>query len=114
LDAFKWAIYYKRPLGITLHYIDEEADKGEIISIRKTNVYMTDSLETLARRHYENEIDMLSNFDKFLNNPVFDVNHKKLSETEPTKRMPIDIEMQIARKFEEYKEKQDEIFCKIE
>ena len=113
LDAFKWAIYYERPLGVTLHYIDEEADKGRIISIRRTNVYITDSLETLARRHYENEIDMLSDFDKFLGNSVFDVDYKKLDETEPTRRMPIDIEMQMARKFEEYKEKQNKIFYKM-
>jgi phosphoribosylglycinamide formyltransferase-1 len=102
LDSFKWSIYNDEPLGITLHYIDAEADKGEIISIIKTNVYRTDSLETLARRHYENEIEILANFHNYINNPQFDF--KDLAEKEARMRMPIDKEMQMARKFEEYKE----------
>ena len=61
LDSFKWAIYNNDPVGNTLHLIDSEVDKGVILQIQYTPVFSSDSLETLARRHYESEIDMLAN-----------------------------------------------------
>ena len=61
LDSFKWAIYNNDPVGNTIHLIDNEVDKGQILQIKHTLVFTTDSLETLAQRHYENEIDMLAN-----------------------------------------------------
>ena len=61
LDSFKWAIYNDDPLGNTLHLIDNEVDKGEILQIKHTPVFIHDTIETLARRHYENELDMLAN-----------------------------------------------------
>ena len=69
LDSFKWAIDEMKPLGVTLHYIDVEVDAGEIIAVVSTNVYVTDSLTTLARRHYENEIACLADFDVMLEHP---------------------------------------------
>jgi phosphoribosylglycinamide formyltransferase 1 len=103
LDAFKWAIYEMKPLGITLHYIDAQVDAGEIITIMPTNVYATDSLSTLARRHYENEIDCLCRFDEFLNNP-----HKPFSSPldniEPgfKRRMPLEVEEKLEQSFLKY------------
>ena len=69
LDAFKWAVLDNRPLGNTLHYIDEAVDMGEVISVEPTPVYKTDSLERLARRHYECEIEMVVNFERYLKEP---------------------------------------------
>jgi len=66
LDAFKWAIVKEKPLGVTLHYIDEKIDAGEIIKIIPTQVYLSDTLERLARRHYENEIETLANFHRYV------------------------------------------------
>ena len=103
LDAFKWAIYYMQPLGITLHYIDEKIDAGEIISIVVTDVYKTDSILTLARRHYENEINCMANFMELLNfrnNPYTDI-----EAAESRMRMPIEKENEMARIFEKYIEK---------
>jgi len=103
LDAFKWTIYEMKPLGVTLHYIDEEVDSGEIISVIPTPVFITDDLETLARRHYENEIYVLSNFEEYLNrpvNPFFGI-----ESGEPHKRMPLSVEKEMVRKFEEWKNK---------
>lgn len=62
LDSFKWAILEDRPLGVTLHYINEEVDSGEIVAVMPTQVYESDTLHTLARRHYENEIALIANF----------------------------------------------------
>ena len=68
-----------------------------------TNVYATDSLSTLARRHYQNEIDSLCRYDEFLNNP-----QKPFSSTlegiEPgfKGRMPLEVEERLEQSFLEY------------
>ena len=103
LDSFKWAIYDMKPLGITLHFIDEKVDSGEIISIVPTNVYKTDSVMTLARRHYENEIKCMANFAYHFyarENP-----YKNIESDENRMRMPIEKERELVRIFEKYVEK---------
>ncbi len=103
LDAFKWSIYNMYPMGVTLHYIDENVDEGEIICILETPLYNTDTLEIFARRHYENEICMLSLFQYFLDNPKND--YHNLKKQEAVKRMPLEIEKLMVNRFEEYKHK---------
>lgn len=66
LDAFKWAILDGMPIGNTLHFIDAEADAGEVFAQSLTPVFSSDSLEDFARRHYELEIQMMVDFEAFL------------------------------------------------
>jgi len=100
LDAFKWAIYNMQPLGVTLHFIDENIDAGRILFIAKTAVYQTDSLQTLARRHYENEIKLLSDFEKHINSlEIFSDSHRI---GKCYRRMPLSIEKNMVRVFDEY------------
>ncbi|MDP0590090.1 MAG: formyltransferase family protein [Candidatus Endonucleobacter bathymodioli] len=103
LDSFKWAIYNDISLGNTLHYIDKNVDSGEIISVIPTTVYKTDSLETLCRRHYENEIKMLSNFESYLKTPVN--NYSDIQSGEPTMRMSAEIEAKMVRMLDGYVQK---------
>ena len=103
LDAFKWSIYEMKPLGVTLHFIDERVDAGDIISIVPTDVYLTDTFESLCRRHYENEVNMTTNFEYYLEHPV---NVFAGIETgEPHRRMGAEIEAAMIGKFGEYKER---------
>lgn len=102
LDAFKWAIYQKEPLGVTLHYIDKEVDAGEIIAVIPTEVYKEDTLETLACRHYENEIDCLVNYEYWLEHPKND--YKEIKGNEPKMRMPRQVEEEMIRTFPSYLE----------
>jgi phosphoribosylglycinamide formyltransferase 1 len=100
LDSFKWALFEKKPLGITLHYIDEEVDGGEIITVLPTNVYKSDTITTLARRHYENEIYCSSHFYESLDNPQ---NQFVGIETgEPKRRMPRNTEEELVAQFADY------------
>ena len=103
LDAFKWAVYEMKPLGVTLHFIDAEIDAGKIIAVVPTNVYATDSLTTLARRHYENEIDCQSRFGDYLGNPqnLF----TDIEESEAKRRMPQSIERELVKMFPKYVER---------
>lgn len=103
LDSFKWAIYDDTPLGITLHYIDKEVDAGEIISVIPTNVYISDDIYTLARRHYENEIDCMTRFEEYMDNP--ENKYLDINEGEARMRMPFDKEKELSNKIPLYAEK---------
>ncbi|MEK7479628.1 MAG: formyltransferase family protein [Patescibacteria group bacterium] len=100
LDAFKWAVWGKHPLGVTLHYIDETIDGGEIIAIVPTPVYSTDTPEVLARRHYENELSVQCDFEYFLEHPVNE--YKDIEAGEARRRMGNKTEMEMMEGFQEY------------
>ncbi len=103
LDSFKWSIHDHKPLGISLHFIDEKVDAGEIISIKQTPVFSNDTIESLARRHYELEIDMTARFQEFLDrptNPFADI-----AVGEPHMRMNQDTEKKTLEKFGSYLER---------
>ena len=103
LDSFKWAILEDKPLGVTLHYIDEKVDCGVIVSVSPTPIYPSDTLHTLARRHYENEIAMLSNFALHLSKPQNPF--AGILQTKSTKRMKPIEEKAMMNHFETYKQK---------
>ena len=102
LDSFKWAILKRYPVGLTLHYIDDHIDAGKIISTMHTPIFPTDSLESFARRHYENEINTLCRFDYYLKHPHFV--KEQLEEMPPTMRVPRKKEQDIFHKFEDYRD----------
>ena len=99
LDSFKWAIYNNDPVGNTLHLIDSEVDKGEILQIQYTPVFSSDSLETLARRHYEYEIDMLTNVLEVIDSRVMPSDIEKPA----TMRMKAETEAEMVRRFDDWK-----------
>ncbi|MGB1158163.1 MAG: formyltransferase family protein [Porticoccaceae bacterium] len=99
LDSFKWAIYNNDPVGNTLHLIDNEVDKGEILQIMNTPVLTSDNLMTLARRHYENEIDMLANVLDVIESRVIPTGMEKPA----TMRMSAEVEAKMVRKFDDWK-----------
>lgn len=103
LDAFKWAILDGQPLGNSIHYIDEAADAGEVVAVRPTPVFKSDSLAQLARRHYEIEIAMMIGFEALL----ADAGNSQgdYEERRARMRMPADLQAQLEPAFEAYKDK---------
>ena len=99
LDSFKWAIYNNDPIGNTLHLIDQQVDKGEILAIIPTPIFRSDSLETLARRHYEYEIEMLANVLDFIDKRVMPTEKEKPA----TMRMNYELEAEVVSNFECWK-----------
>lgn len=106
LDAFKWSIYGLVPLGVTLHYIDKNVDSGQVISVVPTQVFPSDSLEALARRHYENEIRLLSTFEEHISVPQNP--YEGILAGEGMRRMKLQQEEELENKFIRYKE----LYCK--
>ena len=103
LDSFKWSLYMMRPLGVTLHFIDEQVDLGQIISVVPTTVYWSDNLEILALRHYKNEIECLCQFEEHLVNPNNLFEYAK--EFKAKMRMPHAQELELVNTFDLYKKK---------
>lgn len=107
LDSFKWAIYNNDPVGNTLHLIDNKVDKGEILQIKYTPVFTSDSLESLAQRHYESEIDMLANVIGVIGNRIIPSDIEKPA----TMRMKAEIEAEMVRNFDDWKTKMTSLQC---
>lgn len=101
LDAFKWSIHAGIELGVTLHFIDDQVDSGEVVAIARTPVYATDSLASLARRHYELELDLMVDFEDHLADRSVD----QFPQMDARKRMPATVEAETIRRFDAYKEK---------
>lgn len=102
LDAFKWAILDQQPLGNTLHCIDERADAGKIIALKKTPVFAEDTLSSLAVRHYEIEIWMATHFDLLIQESPSPF---QLPEREAARRMSTLREAEMLQAFDAYKKK---------
>jgi phosphoribosylglycinamide formyltransferase-1 len=100
LDAFKWAIVDGMPIGNTLHFIDEEADAGEVLGVEPTPLFADDTLESFARRHYELEILMMIGFETYL-----DRRREQLegAPRPPRMRMPHSEQTQLRDSFVNYK-----------
>ena len=110
LDAFKWSIVHGTPLGVTLHYIDAEVDAGETIAIIRTPIFPNDSIDVLARRHYELELEVASEFLTFLDRRASG-DSGVYPESPPRMRMPINIERDMIAKFDGYKQQfSDRVF----
>jgi phosphoribosylglycinamide formyltransferase-1 len=102
LDAFKWTILDQLPLGVTLHYIDGEVDAGETIAVFDTPVFPEDELTTLARRHYERELDVLCDFLEIMQRGEKPSN-SEYPANPPRRRMPVDREREMVGSFQAYR-----------
>lgn len=101
LDAFKWAIAEKQPVGVTTHLLGKEIDAGKIIERKIIDIYKTDTFHSVAQRVYENEVSMLvAAIEKS------DCRHLEMVSVgnyEIHKRMPRSIEKNLMEMFEQYK-----------
>lgn len=103
LDAFKWAIHDRMPLGNTLHYIDEEADAGDVVAVLRTPVFPTDTLSDVARRHYELEIVMMLDFALHACSPQASGKAPHETARPARRRMSAELQRLLPEGFEDYK-----------
>ncbi len=59
LDTFLWSIHYKKPLGITAHFITPKIDSGLLIYKEKIPIYKDDTVFDITLRLLEYQIDIL-------------------------------------------------------
>ena len=107
LDSFKWAIYNNDPIGVSLHKIDDQVDEGCVLEICKTQIFESDTIESLARRHFENEMNLICNPTRILEKMAkqglvaYDFQRKP-----STMRMPREKEKIMMSQFNMWKENQ--------
>ena len=99
LDAYKWAIVEKQPIGVTTHIIGDYVDAGDIIAREEVPINGNDTFHSVAYRVYHLEVKMLIDAVE---------NHSVSFQTEGEgydihKRMPPEIETGIIGKFNKYK-----------
>lgn len=101
LDALKWAVAEKEPIGVTTHIIGDLVDAGDIIRRERVALSSKDTFHTIAQKVYEMEIKMLVEAVEEIKNGTNDfidgegyIVHK---------RMPNDMENNLYSMFEEYK-----------
>jgi acetyltransferase-like isoleucine patch superfamily enzyme/folate-dependent phosphoribosylglycinamide formyltransferase PurN len=99
LDGFKWSIINNNIMGNTLHFIDKNVDLGKVISHKFTAIFKNDNYKKFSTRHYNNEIDMLVNFEQYIKKPLT----LKFKLSNFNMRMPKYTEKDILKKFESYK-----------
>lgn len=99
LDCAKWDILNEKISGCTLHFIDENVDKGNIISHKITKIKKSDGIYDFFQNHYKNEINMLVNFEKYLKNPF----KLKLKLKKANMRMNEVKDKNIEKKFKSWK-----------
>jgi len=102
LDSFKWALVKKNPIGNTLHFIDERADLGVVKYIKQTPLFPSDTIYSFARRHYDLEIDLMVNWDYYLDKD-YPQEFAQYEIQQAEMRMPKSIEFNIFEAFEDYK-----------
>ena len=100
LDSFKWAIYNKQRLGVTLHKIDNNIDKGDVIHHSYTPLFKEDDVFSFAKRHYRNEINIICDY---INGKLRPEIFTELEERKSNMRMPASYESDFFGKFESYK-----------
>jgi phosphoribosylglycinamide formyltransferase-1 len=59
LDALKWAVYDGSPIGVAVHWTNNELDEGKIVYRKIVPLYFEDTFHSLAYRVYEAEIQAL-------------------------------------------------------
>lgn len=101
LDALKWAIYEKQPIGATAHLLGDEVDAGEVILREEVPVYDFDTFHAVAQRVYETEI-------KILVESIECLHHRRTeyisgNNYEVHRRMSNEIEKDLFECFEQYK-----------
>lgn len=103
LDALKWAILYKEPVGVTSHFINETIDGGVIIERRLVPLHYEDTFHSFAYRQYEMEVDML--VDALEREP----DHIEIGESKYAtfRRMPHRLEYRMLEKFNELRQESD-------
>ncbi len=100
LDALKWAIVMKAPIGVTTHFIGEYVDAGEVIQRVEVPLYQNDTFHSIAQRQYEYEVCLLVEALRHLDeiHPIMEP-----GESIVHKRMPASIEGNLLEAFEAYK-----------
>ncbi len=104
LDAVKWAVYEKLPIGVTVHFVDKEADAGLLITQKKLEILPEDTFHTMCFKLWNLEMKLLVDSIELIDQ-IKEFTPLSTDFGESHRRMPKEEEIELYTKFEEYKEK---------
>jgi aminoglycoside 3-N-acetyltransferase len=98
VDSMKWSVVNTWPIGVTLHIIDEQIDRGRILARKRVFIHPEDSFQDLLNRSYYEKIQLMVDFEKFLQNRSkgWDVGDDYPLQK---KRVPVDLDSQLETLF---------------
>lgn len=100
LDTFLWSIYYKKPLGITAHFITPKLDSGLLIYKEKLHLNLDDTPFDVTLRLLEEQTDLLVKALKILEKKEYkDLEDLSLYQTPYNTKMDIDLEKETYKQF---------------
>lgn len=100
-----WAIYGDTPYGVTLHFMDEQLDQGDIISRKRLEIKPEDTADTLYQKvlelekelFYETWDDLVSlDYDRLEQNIEKGTQHTK-DEIEKIQRIDLDEKIEVEK-----------------
>lgn len=62
MNVLEWSIYNDDPIGVTLHFIDEGIDTGDIISFKEIIKIKGDNLKTLREKSNLINVELIESF----------------------------------------------------
>ena len=101
LDALKWAVLGRLPIGVTTHILGDYVDAGQVIERRRVPIYAYDTFHSVAYRQYELEVQMLVDAIDKVDHVAFFTDGESYS---VHRRMPHDLESKLYEAFIQYKE----------
>jgi phosphoribosylglycinamide formyltransferase-1 len=102
LDAVKWAVYKKLPIGATVHFVNQDADAGLLISQQKLIISSEDTFHTMCFKLWNLEMRLLVGAIELVEG-VKEFAPLSTDFGESHRRMPRNKEQELYQKFEEYK-----------
>jgi folate-dependent phosphoribosylglycinamide formyltransferase PurN len=98
VDALKRCIVEPWPIGVTLHIIDKEIDRGEILRRARVPILPSDRLVDVCQRVYDLELDLMGNFEHHLKNKD---KHWQVGEAYPCshEKIPLDLDLRLEDVF---------------
>ena len=103
LDALKWAILYKRNIGVTTHFVNGQIDGGIIIERKIVPIYYEDTFHNLSYRQYELEVELLVNSITCVPENI-EIGE---SDFETFRRMPHRLEFRMLEMFEQLRKESE-------
>jgi len=98
VDALKWSVINNWPIGVTLHIIDANIDRGTILTRWRTSLLPNDTLQDIFARVYRNSISLLAGFEEFIH---YRFEHWEVGDEHPLsrKRLPLAADTQLEAIF---------------
>ena len=98
VDALKWSVINNWLIGVTLHIIDANIDRGTILTRWRTSLLPNDTLQDIFARVYSNSISLLAGFEEFIHCRF---EHWEVGDEHPLsrKRLPLAADTQLEAIF---------------